>query len=222
MSVESTTTPVHASHGLIPEGDEHEITIWNKIGYWFPHIVAVAYAGVIGAAFRIQITQADMPCPLCMLQRMGMVLVGVAALWMIGLARKGKLNLNMYMRSYGLMILSGMLGAIIAARQIELHILPGDEGYGDPVLSLHMYTWAFITFCVVILYSAIMLVFARTFLPVVPQGKASLWISRILVGLFILIIVANIVSVFMEEGFMWFLDDDPVRYELPYQLGIKS
>lgn len=216
------TAPVPEAHELIPEGDHHEVTIWNKIGYWFPLIIAVGYSGVIGAAFSIQITQGDMPCPLCMLQRMGMVLVGIAALWMVGLARKGKLNLNMYMRCYGLMLLSAVLGAVIAARQVELHILPGDKGYGEPVLSLHLYTWAFITFCVVIIYSGIMLIFGRTFIPVVPRGNAAKWITRILVAIFIIIIAANVVSVFMEEGFTWVLPDDPIRYELPYQLGLKN
>lgn len=224
----STTTatpdsvPVPEAYDLIPEGDHHEVTIWNKFGYWFPHIVAVAYTGVIGAAFSIQVFQADMPCPLCMLQRMAMVLVGIAGLWMIGKTRKGHMNLNMYMRCYGLMLLSAVLGAVIAARQIELHILPGDEGYGDPILGLHMYTWSFVTFAVVIVFTGVMLLFGRTFLPVVPQGDIAKWVSRIVVWVFILLIAANTVSVFVEEGFNWVLPDDPVRYELPYQLGIKD
>lgn len=206
---------------LTPEG-EHEVTIWNKIGYWFPHIVAIAYTGVIGAAFSIQVFQADMPCPLCMLQRMAMVLVVIAALWMIGNARKGQLTLNMYVRSYGLMILAAVLGAAIAGRQIQLHILPGDPGYGDPILGLHMYTWSYITFVVVIVFSGIMLVFGRTFQPAVPNGDLAKWVSRIIVWIFLILVAANVVSVFVEEGFNWVLPDDPVRYELPYQLGIKD
>lgn len=218
-----TATEAELEAHFPPDGDgEHTATIWNKIGFWFPHIVAVAYAGVIGAAFRIQILEGDMPCPLCMLQRMAMVLVGIGAIWMIGLVWKKRLNLNMYIRCLGLMLLAALLGAFISFRQVELHILPGDPGYGDPVLGLHLYTWALITFIVVIAFAAVMLLFGRTFLPAVPGGDAAKWASRILVGIFLFIIAANIVSVFMEEGLSLYLDDDPVRYELPYDLGFKE
>lgn len=218
MSVDVATEVSEAPESAVPE----EVTIWNKIGWWFPHIVAVGYAGVIGGAFSIQLLQGEMPCPLCMLQRMGMILVGIAAVWMIGLARKGKLDLNRYVRAYGLMLLAALLGAGIAVRQIELHILPGDPGYGEAVMGFHLYTWAFVTFFVVMIYTAVMLLFGKMFMPAVPEGKAALWVSRILIAIFFLIIIANIVSVFLEEGFSWYLDDDPVRYELLYQLGIKS
>jgi disulfide bond formation protein DsbB len=196
-------------------------TIWNTLGFWFPHIVILGYCGVIASAFMIQILGSELPCPLCMLQRMAMVLVGLAALWMIGLARKGRLDLYAYARCYGFMLAGAMIGALMSSRQIELHILPGDPGYGEAVLGLHLYTWAFVTFCIVIIYCAVMLTLARQLLPKVPQGQATVWISRIVVGIFIFIIVANIVSVFLEEGFALYLPDDPARYELLYQLGLK-
>lgn len=202
-----------------PDIPTTEPTIWNKIGFWFPHIIILGYAGVIASAFTIQFTQSELPCPLCMLQRMGMVLVGVAALWMIGLALKGRLDYAGYMRATGMMIIAAMLGGATALRQVELHILPGDEGYGDPVLGLHLYTWSLITFIVVVLYSAIVLMFGKTFYPTLPKGEATRWVSRIIVGIFIFIIVANIIMVFSLEGFNWTLPDDPTQYELFHQFG---
>ena len=196
-------------------------TFWNKFGFWMPHLVMVAYAGVIGRAFFIQLSDSEMPCPLCMLQRAAMILVGIAALWMIGLAKKGVLSVSAYARCYGLMMIGALVGAIISARQIELHILPDDEGYGAPVFGLHLYTWAFITFSVVLLYVAIMLTITRSTLPAVPTGDASVWISRIAIGIFIFIVAANILSIFLQEGFGLYLDDDPTRYDLFYQLGLK-
>ncbi len=189
-------------------------TIWNYVGYWFQHIVAVGYAFVILAAIATQFIESELPCPLCVLQRMAMILVGIGAIWMVGQARKGTLTLGAYARSYGLMILSALLGALMSTRQIELHILPGESGYGEAVLGFHLYTWALITFVIAILYSAIMLVFLKPTLPVAPSGNGSLWLSRILVWIFIAIIIANVVLVFAEEGFAWYLPDDPTGYRL--------
>ena len=36
------------------------------------------------------------------------------------------------------------------------------------------------------------------------------------------IIAANAVAVFFQEGLHWFLPDNPTRYELLYDLGIRS
>lgn len=210
METETATPAPPANNPDIPDSP----TFWNYVGYWFPHIVAFGYALVILAAISTQFIGSELPCPLCILQRMAMMLVGIGAVWMVGQARKGILTLAGYARSYGLMIIGAMLGASMSIRQIELHILPGDVGYGEAVLGLHLYTWALITFIVVIAYSAIMLMFFKPTFPVMPKGKASLWISRILVWGFILIIVANVVLIFAEEGFALYLPDDPTGYKL--------
>lgn len=217
-SENSADSTVASGFGVVaPE----QATVWNHIGFWFPHIVLVAYSGVIGAAFFFQLAQGEMPCPLCILQRMAMILVCIAALWMIGMTRKGTLDVSSYFRCYGLMLVSAMLGGFIAFRQVELHILPGDLGYGDPILGLHMYTWSLITFLVVTAFVGVMLIFGKTFQPAqLSTGSALIWLSRILVWLFLFILIANVLSITLEEGFNWVLPDDPIRYELPHQLGI--
>jgi hypothetical protein len=50
-----------------------------------------------------------------------------------------------------------------AARQILLHIMPGDPGYGSALLGYHYYTWAFIGFAVAIVALAVMLLFDSQF-----------------------------------------------------------
>lgn len=202
-----------------PEAPAEEITIWNKIAFWLPHLVILAYCGVIGAAFSIQIIGNEMPCPLCMLQRMDMVLIGIGALWIIGLTRKGELDLYAYVRAYGLMMFGAGAGLMMSGRQIELHILPGDPGYGEAVFGLHLYTWAFVTFAVVLVYTAVMLMLSKQLLPKMPAGNATLWITRIVGIIFILVIIANVISVFFEEGFALYLPDDPTGYNLFTQLG---
>lgn len=210
----STDTAAPAS-----EAPAEEITIWNKIAFWLPHLVILAYCGVICAAFSIQIFGNEMPCPLCMLQRMDMVLISIAALWIIGLTRKGELDLYAYVRAYGLMMFGGFAGLMMSGRQIELHILPDDPGYGEAVFGLHLYTWAFVTFAVVLVYTAVMLMLSKQLLPKMPAGNATLWITRIVGIIFILVIIANTISVFFEEGFALYLPDDPAGYNLFTQLG---
>src|SRR6202030_1496508 len=57
-------------------------------------------------------------------------------------------------RGFAWCIFASFVGAAVSIRQILLHIVPPDAGYGPPVLGLHLYTWAFIVFCCLILSSA--------------------------------------------------------------------
>jgi len=196
--------------------------LWHHVGFWFPHVVAFGYTAIIASAIFIQFTAGELPCPLCILQRLAMMLIAIAAVWIIGLAKKGTLTEPAYARAFGLMLLGALLGMLISVRQVLLHIMPGDVGYGEPILGIHLYTWALITFFIVLLYAAVMLTVDKYTFPAVPAGSAALWISRIIVWLFIAMIALNLVLVFIEAGFNWVLPDDPTRYELLYDLGIKS
>jgi hypothetical protein len=40
----------------------------------------------------------------------------------------------------GMAVAAAVLGAVAAGRQILLHILPSDQGFGSPVFGLHLYT----------------------------------------------------------------------------------
>ena len=51
---------------------------------------------------------------------------------------------------YALSLLVATAGAAFAMRQILLHMMPGDPGYGSALLGYHYYTWAFIGFAVAI------------------------------------------------------------------------
>ena len=49
-------------------------------------------------------------------------------------------------RHYAISILAAFAGGAGSVRQILLHILPGDPGYGPAFLGWHLYTWALVTF----------------------------------------------------------------------------
>ena len=163
---------------------------------------------VLIAAFYYQFTLYELPCPLCLLQRVGFVAVG------FGLA----LNLLYGARPhhYGIMLIGAIYGVSVSIRQILLHIVPGTGHYGSPVFGLHYYTWAGIVFFLIVLGTAIMLMFPGQF-DGQRDGKAdrSFGGSFLAKAAFVLIVVvalSNVVSTFLECG-PGICDDPPLDYK---------
>ena len=114
-----------------------------------------AIALVLAAAFAAQLLLGELPCPLCLLQRIQFALLAIGPI----------LNVRFGPRPshYAASLLVAAAGAAVAMRQILLHIMPGDPGYGSALLGYHYYTWAFIGFAAAIVAIAIMLLFDRQF-----------------------------------------------------------
>ena len=192
-----------------------------RLLFWAMHLWVLAYSGVMLGAFTIQFVGGEYPCPLCMLQRYGMILSTIGALWIIMQARRGELTPVRYAQGLGMGVLGAAAGALVSVRQILLHIKPGDPGYGEPVLGMHLYTWALITFYIVILFVAVVSMLAPAGIPEAPTGAgAQRTISTIIVGLFVLVVAANVIAIIFLEGFAWVLPDDPTGYNLLDQLGL--
>lgn len=115
----------------------------------------LAVSLVLVLAFGYQLALNELPCPLCLLQRVGFVAVGVG------------LGLNLLYgarpQHYALMLLAALFGISVSVRQILLHIVPGTGHYGSPVFGYHYYTWAAICFFLILLGTAIMLLFDRQY-----------------------------------------------------------
>ena len=80
-----------------------------------------AVALVLAAAFAAQLLLDELPCPLCLLQRIQFALLAVGPV----------LNVRFGPRPshYAASLLVAAAGAAFASRQILLHIMPGDPGY---------------------------------------------------------------------------------------------
>jgi disulfide bond formation protein DsbB len=115
--------------------------------YWFFHLWLLAMSIILLVALILQFAGGELPCPLCMLQRYCMYLSTLGPMWIILQAHRGELRLHNYNQGLALAQLGALLGAVIAGRQDLLHILPGDAGYGPPFFGLHLYSWAFLSFC---------------------------------------------------------------------------
>ena len=95
-----------------------------------------AIALVLAVAFAAQLLLDELPCPLCLIQRIQFAMLAVGPI----------LNVRFGPRPshYAVSLLAAIAGAAFAARQILLHIMPGDPGYGSALLGYHYYSWAFI------------------------------------------------------------------------------
>jgi len=193
--------------------------VWSVIAFWGLHAWILGYSGVVLSAFYIQFVMHEFPCPLCMLQRYGMFLSSLGALFVIMQARRGELTTARYAQGIGLGLVGALAGATVSVRQIELHIEPGDPGYGAPVLGLHLYSWAFVTFVIVLIYCGAMLILMPRGIPAAPATTSPLRrVSTAVIWLFIAVIAANVVAIVFLEGFAVVLPDDPSSYTLIDQL----
>ncbi len=163
-----------------------------------------AISGVLLFAFYWQFAYDELPCPLCLLQRVAITALAVGPVLTL---RHGPKPGN-----YGLVIIAALLGAAISARQILLHILPGDAGFGSAFLGLHFYSWAFLFFVSAMLAAGVMLTFNKQF---APEAKAPTigTIEGLAIWLIIGLTALNAASALLECGFSG-CPGNPVRYEL--------
>lgn len=170
-----------------------------------------AIAAVLAAAFVAQFLLHELPCPLCLLQRIQFAMLAIGPILNI---RHGPRPSH-----YAASLLAAIAGAAFAARQVLLHIMPGDPGYGSALFGFHYYTWALIGFCVAIVAIAAILLVDNQFKPddTAPPAKAG-GFARAAVWLVIALIAANVVSTLVECGF-GACPDNPVDYELLRRLG---
>ncbi|MBL7480905.1 disulfide bond formation protein B [Legionella bononiensis] len=173
---------------------QKKLHLWgNSLGLLFICIILIF-------AFADQLLKNSLPCPLCLLQRICFAGVGLCLMM--------NLRLGIRMPHYGFMLLQALLGLAVATRQIYLHLEPGTPGYGDPFLGLYFYTWSAVIFLFIIGFIAIALLFEHG---IDDQFKTSnKWLIA-LMYLFLILILANGISTFIECG-PYVCPDNPTVY----------
>lgn len=164
-------------------------------------VIGIALVLIIASGLQFWLN--ELPCPLCLLQRAGLLGIGFGFL----------LNIRFKPRPahYSLSLLSAILTAFVALRQIALHVVPGSGGYGVPIFGMHLYTWMFILCMVAIVYISIILGFFTQYLGHdVPDRKLKA-LGTLAFALILLVAVDNIVSIYMECDF-GACPDNPVSY----------
>ena len=147
------------------------------------------------AAFWVQFVWKEAPCPLCLLQRMCMILAGIGVIWT--LTDKDAINRAVsplrWSQGFAISVLAATLGLCISLRQMLLHIAPDDPGFGTPVLGYHLYTWAFGIFVMILLCSGVSLMMTRSLCHTddASRGLMLMRLTKISIWLFGLVILAN-------------------------------
>jgi disulfide bond formation protein DsbB len=107
-----------------------------RLGDWALLALLLVVAGILTAAIALQYGFGEVPCPLCLLQRIAMF--GIC----FGVMRYFRQSDRT--RSIGLGLVSALVLLIVAGRQTLLDIcpLPGRSYIGSAVLGLHMPVWS--------------------------------------------------------------------------------
>jgi len=121
--------------------------------YLFNTLALLAVCGSLAEAFYYQLFMHELPCPLCQLQRVALTMAGIGMMLNM---RFGPSAVH-----YAIILASAIGGAVASARQILLHIAPGDPGYASTLFGLHFYTWGFISFVIMMCFCAAMLCIDR-------------------------------------------------------------
>jgi len=136
---------------------------------WERHLnalMAVLLSAVLWGALAIQFIKHEMPCPLCFLQRLGM----------LGVASGALMNVKFGPRKahYGFSLFFAVFGGFVALRQIALHVCPGFPIFGHPFWGLSLYTWSFIVFASSIFYiGSLFLIFDKSTFTILSKGAAE-------------------------------------------------
>jgi disulfide bond formation protein DsbB len=169
-------------------------TLAARLDHLFQLGVLAVLVGVLAGALVMQFAYRELPCPLCLLERVMMFGVGFAILQNF---RNGFGE-----RMTGLALIFAVLLLVIATRQSMLDIAPrpGHAYIGSAVLGLHMPVWAALVGLVLILAHALKI----TLLGASAPGIAPLPImgaAARLLGLALLALGAvNFVAVVLQCG----------------------
>ncbi|QWD61411.1 disulfide bond formation protein B [Polynucleobacter sp. MWH-UH25E] len=161
-------------------------------------LALLAIVGTLSYAFFDQLYFGELPCPLCLMQRIGFVIIGFALVLNI--------RCGAHSAHYGWGIIGGLVGMTVSLRQVLLHILPGDKGFGKTFLELHFYTWAFVAYLGLLAGIAILLMLPNR------DVRSRSWFANALIIAFILLVLGNLVSTLLECG-IGACADDPSKYE---------
>ena len=179
-----------------------EVGLFRKLNA----IGMLAVCAVLAMAFYSQFTQDELPCPLCLLQRVAVVAVLCGL--MLNVVKGPKPD------HYAIMTIAAFYGGAVSLRQISLHIVPGTGSYGAPFLGMHYYTWAFLVFALIILGTAIIAAYSTQYhKQKYIAFRDQIGIAKVAIVVSIVFVAMNAIVTFAECGPLQ-CPDNPTSYWL--------
>jgi disulfide bond formation protein DsbB len=106
--------------------------------YAYQLLILLAFAGVLTAALVMQFVFGELPCPLCLLQRVAMF--GICFGIMLDFRDRFS------WRNVGLSLLCALFLLVVSVRQtlLDIYPRPGHSYIGSAILGIHMPVWSVI------------------------------------------------------------------------------
>ncbi len=158
-------------------------------------LMLLALAGVLTAAMAFQYFDGEIPCPLCLLQRVAMF--GCC----FGLMRQ--LRGGDDQRGAGIAMISAVLLLVISVRQtlLDIYPRPGHAYIGRAVFGVHMPVWSVLIAVALLLGFAVRLaLFGAPRTAPAAEGSTLSRLSHALALYVIVICVLNCLSVLLQCG----------------------
>ncbi len=179
------------------------------------HLKAIDAAALLGisivllGAFYYQFALGELPCAFCNLIRVGFMLLGSGFL----------LNLHHGTRAsnYVISAAGALIGSLISLLFMFAKAPSWTTPTGSAVMGLHMYTWTYIIFTAAIMFCLAMLALTvGAGAEESPSAGTFPKVRSAATALFILLVGANLVSAFLENGFDTFRAGGQQHYQMLY------
>ena len=169
------------------------------LNYTYLLLVMFVIAGILTAAMTLQYVNGELPCPLCLLERVAML--GVCFGIMLNFRR------GFSYQNTGFSLLFAIALLVISVRQslLDIYPRPGHEYIGSAIFGIHMPVWSIIIALALLIAYAIKLAILGSdeYLREadVSEFPAIRRIAEILSIYVIAICLINLVSVVLQCGF---------------------
>jgi disulfide bond formation protein DsbB len=177
-------------------GTQRRLALAN---YGYLLLLMFVIAGILTAAMTLQYAKGELPCPLCLLERLAMF--GVCFGIMLNFRR------GFSYQNTGFSLLSAILLLIVSVRQslLDIYPRPGHEYIGSPVFGIHLPVWSIIIALLILIAYAVKMaiVGGDEYLQSasVDEFPALRRIADALSVYVVLLCVINLVSVVIQCGF---------------------
>lgn len=186
----------HTQHTTI--ADAAQRPLWTQLHFFYLLAMMAMVAAILTTAMVYQYAYGELPCPLCLLQRLAMF--GVC----FGLVLQFRYGVSF--QNSGISLLFAIFLLIVSVRQtlLDIYFRPGHEYIGSVVFGFHMPVWSvLIALALIVAFAAQMLLWgdARQHIRISLKDFPVLRSLAVVLSLYVVLIgTINTVSVFVQCG----------------------